>query len=125
MDALEFAKEMKRMCESYKHCSDCPLIQENSCDTDGLEKAVPIVEKWSKEHPIVRNVDHVAEGLEKLGYEVDKDILVALKCPPHKALIYSRPSDISKCSVSNCEECKKWWTEEYKEDNADEEKTKD
>lgn len=25
MDALDFLKEYKRMCSSYKYCNDCPL----------------------------------------------------------------------------------------------------
>lgn len=117
MDALEFARELDRMCDNHLNgCSQCDLCRIGEsplCEIGNLEKAVPIVEKWSAEHPLVRNVDHMAEGLEKLGYRVDKDSMVEL-CPPHKALTYTKPSYIANCSVSNCEECKKWWLEEYK-----------
>lgn len=56
MDALEFLKERKRMCNSYSDCCDCPLgssscvINHNTSDEDN-EKIITAVEQWSKEHP--------------------------------------------------------------------------
>ena len=56
MDALEFLKERKRMCNSYKGCGGCPLagshcvISHVTSDED-YEKIIATVEKWSKEHP--------------------------------------------------------------------------
>ena len=56
MDALEFAKERKRMCNAYKNCGDCPLAK--SCCTithvtsdEDCERIIATVGKWSKEHP--------------------------------------------------------------------------
>lgn len=69
------------------------------------------MEQWSKEHPPVRNVDHVAEGLEKLGFRVDKNKMTAYSCPAP----YSAHFGESECpEVDNCESCRKWWLEEYK-----------
>lgn len=58
MDALEFIKEAKRMCESYEECEACPANADgfNDCRIDNMydidaENAVNIVEKWAKEHP--------------------------------------------------------------------------
>ena len=56
MDALEFFKERKRMCNSYSDCCDCPLgssrcvINHVTSDED-CKRIVTAVEQWSKEHP--------------------------------------------------------------------------
>lgn len=56
MDALEFLKERKRMCNSYKGCGGCPLtgshcvISHVTSDED-CEHIIAAVERWSKEHP--------------------------------------------------------------------------
>ena len=56
MDALEFLKERKRLCNSYEDCCDCPLgsgrcvINHVTSDEDH-ERIVTAVEQWSKEHP--------------------------------------------------------------------------
>lgn len=60
MDAVEFLRERKRMCDIFSSgmCEDCPLFD----DFDGcgifmktpkfkLEDLPSIVEEWSKEHP--------------------------------------------------------------------------
>lgn len=68
MDALEFARELKRICGSHKNCLSCELYKEvgvRMCDHVNLEEAVPIVEKWSAEHPLIRNVDWVGLLKEK------------------------------------------------------------
>lgn len=111
MDALEFAREYNRMCKSQPEtCEKCPFEGKYNCGTIiALDEVVPIVEKWSKEHPIVRNVDHVAELLEKAGYWVDKEYL-SRTCPT----VYSSQFAKSHCpNRYNCDECKKWWLEEY------------
>lgn len=57
MDALEFLKEERRMCNSFDiGCVKCPLGDIGCCvspeETDEeFEKEIAIVEQWSKEHP--------------------------------------------------------------------------
>lgn len=56
MDALEFLKERKRMCKSYKGCKGCPLERGNcglstSTSDEEYERIIAAVEQWSKEHP--------------------------------------------------------------------------
>ena len=64
MDALEFMRELKRMCDSYitkRVCNtDCPLHQTQFCTIGHRAKtektmtqAIEIVEKWSKDNPNV------------------------------------------------------------------------
>lgn len=56
MDALEFLRERKRMCNSYEGCYGCPLegahcvISHVTPDED-YKRIVTAVEQWSKEHP--------------------------------------------------------------------------
>lgn len=55
MDAVEFLKERKRLCSSYKGCVGCPfgaaecvvrdMTSEHTC-----KRIVTAVEQWSKEH---------------------------------------------------------------------------
>lgn len=56
MDALEFLRERRRMCNSYKDCEGCPLegdkciISDIMSDED-CKRIIATVEQWSKEHP--------------------------------------------------------------------------
>lgn len=57
MDAVEYVKALRRLCRSKIKCSECQLLnkEESCCITDigeYAEKAVQIVEQWSKDHPI-------------------------------------------------------------------------
>lgn len=61
MDAIEFMKERKRMCNSYSVCTEiCPLkklMDENRLTCLGCcfaypKETVAIVKKWSAENPI-------------------------------------------------------------------------
>lgn len=113
MDAVDFIKELHRMCNSYGTCRDCSLrsIVGDILCADALEKAIPIVEQWSKEHSKVTNLDHVAEGLEKLGYKVDKERLHET-CPAHLSPYFTKYG----CDeLKHCADCRKWWDEEYPE----------
>ena len=59
MDALEFFKARKRMCEATK-CASCKLCHmQGGCsiapeneEIDACEEAIAIVEQWVAEHPI-------------------------------------------------------------------------
>lgn len=56
MDALEFLRERKRMCKSYKNCDGCPFVKGfcaiSDISSDEERKSViATVEQWSKEHP--------------------------------------------------------------------------
>lgn len=56
MDALEFLKERKRMCNYYSHCKGCPLdgskcVIDNAVSDEDCKRFAASVEQWSKEHP--------------------------------------------------------------------------
>lgn len=55
MDAVEYVKQRKRMCDYYNHnnCSKCPAFSCEECGgLNGISTMVPIVEKWAKEHSV-------------------------------------------------------------------------
>lgn len=120
MDVIEFSKELERMCETHMTnsidgCTKCPGYELRVCSIRNLEQLLPIVEKWSAEHPFIRNVDHVAEGLEKLGYKVDKEYLIRT-CPVPYSSQFMNIESAFDCSnkETKCKDCRKWWLEEYK-----------
>lgn len=56
MDALEFLKERKRMCNYCSHCKGCPLdgskcVIDNAVSDEDCKRFAASVEQWSKEHP--------------------------------------------------------------------------
>lgn len=56
MDALEFLKERKRMCNSYDGCKGCPFddskcVIDSTISDEDCKRIVATVEKWSKERP--------------------------------------------------------------------------
>jgi hypothetical protein len=56
MDALEFLRERKRMCNLCKHCEGCPLERAGcglgtSASDEEYEKIIAAVEQWAKENP--------------------------------------------------------------------------
>ena len=59
MDALDFLKARKRMCEATK-CASCKLyhVQGGCCiapdheEIDAIEETIAIVSQWAKEHPV-------------------------------------------------------------------------
>ena len=58
MDAVEYLKTMKRMCNECGKCERCPLNKAYSCVyEENPEEAVAIVEQWLKEHPKMTNAD--------------------------------------------------------------------
>lgn len=53
MDAVEYVKQRERMCNYYTNCTECPAGYCEECSSlNGVSKLVPIVEQWSKEHPV-------------------------------------------------------------------------
>ena len=56
MEALEFLKERKRMCNSYDGCKGCPFddskcVIDSTISDEDYKRIIATVEQWSKEHP--------------------------------------------------------------------------
>lgn len=116
MDAVEFLRERRRMCNAQDDCGTCPIGI--ACDdyfvnhNYSQEKAsgmVSTVEQWAKEHPVKTRMSvfleqwpyariHGADGLPFVSpcYLVDKPDL--------------------KCTGTACPECRKeFWLAEVEE----------
>lgn len=116
MDA-EYLKEKARMTKKCTiKCTECLLDMAHNRKRMGCkifevrypEKAVAIVEKWSKEHPVKTRQD---EFLERFPNARKDDNGVIMTCPYYIGVI-------NDCGVdcSNCWECReKYWLEEVEE----------
>ena len=118
LDKETFKKEYIRMmdsirttdlgsfdCKGVYNCNDCPL---NSIDCDYARNAfdiIEIVEKWSKEHPIVTNADKFKEV-----FGIDP------RTPEGTYICPAFTVTLDECARRECDNCrKKYWESEYKE----------
>ena len=114
MTAIEYLKAQNRMTKKCGiDCDKCPLSSRNNeadcacleLEQDYPEKAVEIVEKWAKEHPIKTRQSEFLKLFPDA--KIDEDGLL-IWCP--KAF-ESEASFHCLCRI--CKECrKKYWSEE-------------
>ena len=110
--AIEYLRDARDMCNDYiknDYCDRCYFYSEayEACYREQREyyepdKAVEVVTKWSKEHPILTNAQKFEEVF---GYPPQSPI--GMSCPP-------KP-ETWDCSALECPVCMKWWDEPYKE----------
>ena len=103
MEALEFLKEHKRMCNeysrSYNGCCDCPLVSHCSISStasdDDNKKTVDVVEQWSKDHP---RKTRQSVFLEKWPNVITNNgVIDILPCTIDPSLAESDGKDCFKC----------------------------
>lgn len=99
-------KELKRMCDSYEECSECPMG--DTCYGDSIsalpDNADEIVDKWVLEHPVKT---YAMDFFEKFPNARGNSEGVPKVCPQQ---IYPELAD--EC-YNNCTEC---WNQEMKEE---------
>lgn len=88
MDAIEYLKEKRRM-----GCYVSPFEEENP------DRAVQLVEEWSKEHAQKTNAQKFEEVF---GKPVVADE-AGYRCAPW----------VNDCIIRECGECGEWWDEPY------------
>lgn len=111
MDAVEYVKELRRICKSHTACNVCPLnskfcfIANNMCED--AEKAVKFVEQWAKDHPVKTRQSEFLKMFPKA--ETDKNGILIF-CP-RKFDPENRNS--VHCHRHGCLECRTnyWLTE--------------
>ena len=100
-------KNLKRMCDSYKKCDDCPF--DDTCFDDTVsclpDNADEIVDKWVLEHPVKT---YMHDFFEKFP-NAPKGEKGTPKICPHQ--IYPEIDANYRC----CENCLKCWGQEMKE----------
>lgn len=109
MDAVKFLKELNRMCQEQEHCTGCPLEKSgmniaNCIISAGKtpEKAVEIVEDWSKENPPKTFLTDFLEKHPNAPLEVDGTPKVCI-------YILGYADDIVCATGNSCNTC--WNTE--------------
>ena len=111
MEALEFFKARKRMCEATK-CASCKLCHmQGGCsiapeneEIDACEEAIAIVEQWAAEHPAKTRQSEFL----KLFPNAQTDLGCLNACPMD---VFGNTG--IDCNKRTCFECKKefWLTE--------------
>lgn len=121
MDAVEFLKKQDRMCKQFNLCVDCPVYEGNNGHNmpcgDFMnkypEEFVPIVEKWSKEHPVKTRQSEFLKMFPRADITVSGVIKI---CPNAVEMGYV---DMKDCNFSNCLECQKaYWLAEVEKPNT-------
>lgn len=108
MDALEFIKEAKRMCQSYEKCEACPVYGDgyDDCRIDAMqdideEIAVDIVEKWAQEHPEKTRQSEFLKPLpQNVVPKMNGDVLDI--CPA----VFISGGLMVYCPRTSCQNCK-------------------
>lgn len=107
MNAIEYLKEFRRMCDSNLGCPECPFFYANNgsglaCSNfhkERPEEAVFIVEKWSKENP---QKTILQDFLEKHPNARTNDDGIPNLCP----CILGYQLDFNpNCFKHNCDKC--------------------
>jgi hypothetical protein len=117
MEALEFFKARKRMCEATK-CASCKLfhVQGGCCiapeneKINAVKEVIDIVEQWAKEHPVKTRQSVFLEQYPTA--DADENGVLEV-CP---ALLFaSHRGKKGGCSTLNrsCDDCRKeFWLAE-------------
>lgn len=113
MDALEFLRERKRMCNLYTDCGDCPL-EETYCgismatSDEDYQLMINTVEQWSKEHSRKTRQSVFLEQYPEA--EIDK--CGRLMLCPKRISAYGRIKYVN-CSTRLCSDCRReFWGQE-------------
>lgn len=116
MDALDFFKARKRMCEA-KNCNGCKLYhaQGGCCITpqyekiEACEEAIAIVEQWAKEQPIKTRQSEFLKLFPGADVGEKDGCLTLAPCN-----IYEKMR--KECGAPKCSECRKvFWLAEVEE----------
>lgn len=113
MDALEFFKARKRMCEEKK-CESCKLyhMQGGCCiapereKIEACEEAIAIVSQWAKEHPTKTRQSEFLKLFPGADVGETDGCLTLNPCNVYEKMR-------KECAGRKCSECRKefWFTE--------------
>ena len=118
MDALEFLKEKKRMCNayfrSYNGCCDCPLVSHcfiSSTESDeDLKKMITTVEQLSKDHPRKTRQSMLLEQYPEA--KIDENGVVGL-CPMYISTAHRDSNGKCNYPEKQCRDCRReFWMQE-------------
>lgn len=111
MDALEFLKKRKRMCNSYKNCDGCPFVKglcaiSDITSDEERESVIATVEQWSKKHP--RKTRQSVFLKQWPNAVTNNGVLNLTPCNIDQSLY-----DIQRCNGADCSKCRReFWMQE-------------
>lgn len=114
MDAVEYVKQHKRMCDYYANCGDCPACDCKWClYLNEIPKMVPIVEQWAKEHPVKTRQSEFLKQWPDAAVD-DDGLPVVAPCQLNLGLIHG--GSAADCeSRGVCDGCRReFWMQEVK-----------
>lgn len=115
MDALEFLRERKRMCNLRKHCEGCPLERDGcglgtSTPDEEYEKFIAIVERWSREHPSKTRQTELLNMFPDAHVSENGSLYI---CPASVSSAYRDANGNCKVRRLKCADCRKeFWSQE-------------
>ena len=114
MDAVEYVKQRNRMCDYYVNCGDCPAGNyEGGSSLNEIPNLVPIVEKWTKEHPVKTRQSEFLEQYPEAEIGDDGYPSVA-PCQLYKDMEEKDENGVC-CKNCGCAECRSdFWLKEIK-----------
>ena len=111
MDALEFLKERRRMCDSHRGCKGCPLedgqcVVSDVAPDEDYKRIIAAVERWSKEHPRKTRQSVFLEQWPNAV--ISNGVLNLTPCNIDQSLY-----DIQRCNGADCSKCRReFWMQE-------------
>ena len=115
MDALEFLRERRRMCDSHRHCEGCPLedgkcVVSSDAPDEDYKRIITAVEKWSKEHP--RKTRQSVFLKQYPEAEIDVNGVVQI-CPMSISAAHRDSDGECNCPEILCRDCRReFWMQE-------------
>lgn len=117
MEALEFFKARKRMCEATK-CASCKLCHmQGGCsiapeneEIDACEEAIAIVEQWAAAHPVKTRQSEFLKHYPEAELAQDGILMI---CPTSISAAYREKDGSCDSRSDSCTECRrKFWLAE-------------
>ena len=113
MDAVEFLRERRRMCNAQDDCDTCPIgivcadyFVDHNYSQEKSSGMVSTVEQWAKEHPIKTRQSVFLEQWPDARIHKEDGLPTASPCDLDVKLA-------DKCKGIPCQECrKKFWLAE-------------
>lgn len=118
MDALEFLKERKRMCNYYSHCKGARLTEANALLTmlspdEDCKRFAASVEQWSKEHPRKTRQSVFLEQFPNVRFDINGIIDIS-PCQVDQEQYPLNGKD--RCRFQSCFDCRReFWMQEVEE----------
>ena len=120
MDAVEFLRERRRMCNAQDDCGTCPIgivcddyFVNHNYSQEKASGMVSTVEQWAKEHPVKTRQSELLKHFPESALTQDGALTI---CPLAVSAAYRDKNGICANSSEKCDDCcRKFWLAEVEE----------